>query len=479
MDVLGSVIMKRRLAMVATLAALLLLLPVVSPVSALDEPDRLFTVGERALADRFYPVARRTLERFVAQFPSDARQPRALLMLGKARLALNDPESALEALRRAQGDLTASGEVQDVKFWQAEALFRLKRFGEARDFYDEIVRTDAAGPLAPEALYGFGWSELELGQFETAGTAFRQFLATWAEHRLAADATVQLARALIEGRRFNEALPLLSGFVTKYPGSKRIPEAQYLLGWVKYNNGDPQGGISDLQAFLAANPSHEQAASARQLVAQGLRKYGNRAQLLQSYTMLMQQDPPTAEALSDAAGIANQLSRPKEFDAAWSKLKSDFPEHPLTRQLALDLAKQAFYKQKNWKEASALGQTAAQSNDNAVRAEAWLLVGESELRLERFPQAAKAFEAVGAVSNVDADTRFRALAGLGLARERQKEWKAALTAYQEVVQNTPDTTLRDWARERAAAVKSQIPKSNGAPKQSNGVPKRGEPGKKS
>ena len=124
MDVLGSMIMKRRPAMVATLAALLVLLPVVSPVSALDEPDRLFMVGERAMADRFYAVARRTLERFVAQFPSDARQPRALLMLGKARLALNDPESALEALRRAQGGLSVPGEVQDGKFWQAEALFR-------------------------------------------------------------------------------------------------------------------------------------------------------------------------------------------------------------------------------------------------------------------------------------------------------------------------------------------------------------------
>ena len=475
MDVLGSMIMKRRLAMVATLAALLVLLPVVSPVSALDEPDRLFMVGERAMADRFYAVARRTLERFVAQFPSDARQPRALLMLGKARLALNDPESALEALRRAQGGLSVPGEVQDGKFWQAEALFRLKRFGEAGALYDEIVRTDAAGPLTLEALYGFGWSELELGRFEAAAAAFRQFLAAWPEHSLTPAATVQLARALIEDRHVAEALPLLSAFATKYPGSKLRPDAQYLLGWVKYNNGDPQGGLTDLQAFVAANPDHEQAASARRLIAQGLGKYGNRAQLLQSYTMLMQQEPPTAEALYDAAGIANRLARPKDFDAAWSKLRSDFPEHPLTRQVALDLAKQAF-KQKNWKEASALGQTAASSNDNAVRAEAWLLIGESELRLDRFSQAAKAFEAVGAVSNVDTDTRFRALAGLGLARERQKEWKAALTAYQEVVQNTPDTTLRDWARDRAAAVKSQIPKSNGAPKQSNGVPK---PGKKS
>ena len=69
--------MKRRLAMVTALAALLMLGSLVSPVSALDEADRLFMVGERALADRFYPVARRTLERFVAQYPKDRAHARA------------------------------------------------------------------------------------------------------------------------------------------------------------------------------------------------------------------------------------------------------------------------------------------------------------------------------------------------------------------------------------------------------------------
>ncbi|HET8644226.1 MAG TPA: hypothetical protein VFO85_01980, partial [Vicinamibacteria bacterium] len=81
---------------------------------------------------------------------------------------------------------------------------------------------------------------------------------------------------------------------------------------------------------------------------------------------------------------------------------------------------------------------------------------------KRFPQAAKAFEAVGAVNDVEAGTRFRALAGLGLAREEQKEWKAALSAYEAVAGRSPDTTLRDWARERAAAMKNQL-KSSAAP----------------
>jgi TolA-binding protein len=464
--------MKRCLAMVPTLAALLVLVIAVAPVSALDEADRLFMVGERALADRFYPVARRALERFAVQYPGDPRAPRALVMLGKARLALNDAQSALEALARAQPLLTAPADLLEVKFWQAETLFRLKRFSEARTAYDEIVRTDAASPLAPEALYGYAWSERELGRLEPAATALRDFLTTWPEHALAAGATLQLARVQIELQHVAEALPLLTGFAAKYPGSRLIPDAQYLLGWTKLNTGDSRGGVADLRAFVAAHPSHEQAPAAQKLIGQTLGRSGNKDEMAERYKALMEERPATVEGLFEAADIARRLSRPRDVEAAWQRLKADFPEHALTRRLALDLAGAAF-QQKNWKDASAYGTTAAQTEDEGARAEAWLLVGESELQLKRFPQAIKAFEAVGEAGAVEAGTRYRALAGLGLAREQQKEWRAALSAYEAVAGRSPDTSLRDWARQRAAAVKTQLSKSAPAAP----APKRSEPSK--
>jgi len=472
--------MKRCLAMVPTLAALLVLLVAVAPVSALDEADRLFMVGERALADRFYPVARRALERFVAQHPGDPREPRALLMLGKARLALDDAQSALEAFTRAQSALTAPAELLEAKFWQAEALFRLKRFGEARTAYDEVVRTDAASPLAPEALYGYAWTELELQRPEPAVTALREFLNAWPEHALAPAATLQLARAQVELKHVTDALPLLTTFATKYPDSRLVPDAQYLLGWVKVNNDDPSGGLADLRAFVAANPSHAQAPDAQKLIRRAQGRSGNRDDMLEAYKALMDESPAKAEGLYEAAEIARRLNRPRDAEAAWRRLKSEFPEHALTRRLALELASAAF-KQKNWKDATAFGATAAQSEEAAARAEAWLLVGESELKLKRFPQAAKAFEAVGDVDDVEAGTRYRALAGLGLAREEQKNWRAALTAYEAVAGRSPDTSLRDWARERVAAMKSRLGASRPtAPKRPQPAKPTGKPaGKKS
>ena len=325
--------MKRRLAMVSALAALLIPVIAVAPVSALDEADRLFMVGERALVDRFYPVARRTLERFVAQYPNDRRLPRATMMLGKARLALNDPQSALEAFTRVPSGVTTPAELLEAKLWQAEALFRLKRFAEARTAYDEVVRTDAASPLAPEALYGVARSDLELKRPEPAVTALRDFLTTWPEHAHAASATLELSRGLVELKRAGEAQALLTPFATKYPTSKLTPDAQFLLGWIKMNTGDQRGGAADLKAFLTANPNHEQAPEAQRLITRTVAKTGTRAEMEEGYKTLMAEDPPTAEGLRRAFEIATRQSRPKDADAAWRKLKSQFPEHAATRRL--------------------------------------------------------------------------------------------------------------------------------------------------
>ena len=455
--------MKRCVPCVPACLALVTALIIVSPAAALDDADRLWLVGERGFADGFYPVARRALERFVSQYGKDPRLPEAVLLLGKARLKAGDAEGALEAFKRAQTLTPAPGRPQEARFWEAESLFRLKRFADARTAYDDVIKNDAASPMAPEAMYGRAWSDMELKHSETAASGFGEFLQTWPEHALAASATLQQARILADQKKTAEAIAVLQPFSTKYPGSRLTPDAQFLLGWLKTTSGDQRGGLADLRAFVAANPNHDQTTAARKLIAAGLARTGDREEMLEAYKVLMEQEPATAEGFYNASQIATRLGRPKEQEAAWKRLSGDFPEHPLTRRVALDRANAAF-KAKDWKTAGTMAERATKSDDEAVRAEAWLLVGESELKLKRYAPAAKAFETVRGLKDVDAGVRYRALAGLGLAREEQQEWKAALAAYEAVVSRSPDDTLRDWARERANAMKSRLAKPDGAPK---------------
>jgi tetratricopeptide (TPR) repeat protein len=152
--------------------------------------------------------------------------------------------------------------------------------------------------------------------------------------------------------------------------------------------------------------------------------------------------------------IAGKSGDVKGQQAAWARLRKEYPNHPLSYQAAYDLAESAF-KKKEWTQAALQAKAAAASEEETLRARALLLEGESELKLSRFKDAAKSFEAVGNVKNLEPGERYRALAGLGLAREQLGEIRAALAAYDAVATKSPDTRLRDFARERAAALRAQ------------------------
>jgi TolA-binding protein len=446
--------LRRSLPLSAVVAGCLALLVPSTTALALGEADRLWLVGERAYGDKLYVVARPALDRFVERYGADPRAGEALLLLGRTRMALGEPEAALEAFRRAQTHTPPPGRPGEARLWEGEALFRLKRFAEARAAYDDVFRADAAAPLAPDALYGAAWCDVELKKPELALGEFREFLWRWPQHALAPPATIQAARLLGEGKRGAEALALLAPFKATYPSSPLVPDAEFLIGFVKATTGDVKGGIAELRRFVETYPSHEQAADARKLINQSLSKLGDKDDLLAAYKTLMEQDPATAQALSEAAAIAARLGRPRDREAAWARLRKEFPDDPATARLALDLAGGAF-KQKRYKDAAFLSTLAARSDEEVVRAEGWLLNGEAELKLKRFGAAAKAFEAVGAGGEVESSVRFRALAGLGLAREELQEWRAAAQAYETVVAKCPDPTLRDWAKQRLQAVKQR------------------------
>lgn len=425
------------------------------PARAMDESDRLWMVGANAFQDGLYPLSRRVLERFVERFPADKRLPEATLLLGKAHLFDGAFESALQAFRKAQSFSPQPGKPEEARFWEAETLFRMKRYTDARGVYDKVLAAEPASPLAADALYGLGWAHLELKRREQAAADFRRLVTTYPQHAAAGSATFYLARTLVELKRADDAVELLRAFPAKYPDHRLLPDARYLLGQALLAGGHPDEGVAELRAFLAAYPGHELATPARRVVVDTLFKQGRKAELAEEYKRLTTQSPPAAEGLYDAGFIAKRLGRPRDADQAWARLRKEFPDHPLAGRAAFDLAQAAFGKN-NFKDAAALFRTASRSPEEAVRGEALVLLGESELKLRRFAPALQAFESAVEVPGLEPALRFRALAGSGLALEEQRQWAKAARYYEEVASKSPDKTLQSWAKQRLAAIQPRL-----------------------
>src|SRR5262249_40868153 len=237
------------------------------PAFALDEAERLWLVGSRAFDDGLFGVAIRSLGQLVDRYPTDSHVGDATLLLGKARLAQKSYQGALEAFRKAQSPSPPPGRPGEARFWEAETLFRMKRFSEARDQYQRVVKDYDGSPIVPDAMYGLAWTDLELKQREVAVADFRRLLFAHPDHPTAASATFYLARTLVEMKHPDEAVVLLRSFPTKYPDHRLVPAPRFLLGQALIAAGDTREGTAELRAFAPAYPTHALTAQARRLTA--------------------------------------------------------------------------------------------------------------------------------------------------------------------------------------------------------------------
>jgi TolA-binding protein len=444
------------LALLVAGAASALLLGAPGATEALDEAGRLWLVGQRAFEDRLHGVARVSLERLVERYPSDSRFGDATLLLGKVRFAEGSFEPALAAFRQARSLTPPPGEPEEARFWEAETLFRMGRFDAARGAYDALIAANAASRFAPDALYGLAWSELELKHREAAINAFRQLVSAFPEHSSVAPATYYLARTLVEDKRYDEAIALLRGYPERYPKSKLAPDALYLQGFARISSGDRSEGIGDLRVFIANYPQHELANQARRVIVDRLLKDGRKDELAEEYKTLMAQSPHTPDGAYDAGFIATRLGRPRDAEVAWTALRKEFPDHPLAARASLELAQGAFGRG-SFKDAAALARGAVKSDDATVRAQAQLLIGESELKQKRAGPALQAFQAAAeAAGSGEPAVRYRALAGAGLVLEDQGKLAEAMKYYDQVAADCPDKELRAWAKTRKTAVAAEM-----------------------
>ena len=437
------------------LAALVVAAALAGPAQAIEEADRLILVGERAYDDGLYPLSRRMLERFIERFPGEKRAGEAMLLLGKARLSQGSLDAALEAFRKAEAYTPVPGKPQEAGFWEGETLYRLKRFGDARAAYARVISAEPASPLLPDALYSLGFADLGLKRRDAAVIDFRRLVKEFPDHAAAPSAAIQLGRALIEGKHADEAVAVLEPFASRYPEHRLVPESRYYLARARLADGETAEGVAQLLAFARAYPEHELAPVARRVALDAQIKGGKKKELAEEYAALVVQKPATPEALYDAGTIAVALARPRDAEAAWTRLRKEFPDHRLTARVSLEQAQTAFGKS-NFKDAAALGRAAAKSSEDTVRGEAFLIVGESEIKLRHPVQALPAFEAAADTPGLDPALHFRALAGSGLAHEDQKHWAQAAKYYEEVAEKSPDKTLAGWARTRRAAVAANL-----------------------
>ncbi|MBM4442987.1 MAG: hypothetical protein FJ027_21460 [Candidatus Rokubacteria bacterium] len=149
-------------------------------------------VGECAVAEDLPLLAARVLERFVQQYPQDARVGAAFLLLGKARLALGQPDAALgqgrvltgeqrwQEARAALGPLLAgtdSALAAEAARWLGETFRGEGDHLAAAEYFMTAVYLSPDSATGRRALLAAAESFAAINQRASAAGLFRRVLA--------------------------------------------------------------------------------------------------------------------------------------------------------------------------------------------------------------------------------------------------------------------------------------------------------------
>ncbi len=121
-------------------------------------------------------------------------------------------------------------EEKDVKaFADADALSKSAKHKEAFAAFDSFLKEHPTSKLAPDALYGMGYSQFALKNYKSAIATQQKVLDLHADSPKAPDAMYNMANSQIQLGQVTNAKKTLRDLIAKFPDATVTPSAQKRL----------------------------------------------------------------------------------------------------------------------------------------------------------------------------------------------------------------------------------------------------------
>lgn len=114
-------------------------------------------------------------------------------------------------------------------FSEAESLNQAGKYKEAFTAYDNFLKTYSGSKLAPDALYGMGYTQFALKSYKSSVATQQKFLENYASHPLAPNAMLSLANSQIQLGQIPAAKKTLKELIAAHPSAEVTPSAQKRL----------------------------------------------------------------------------------------------------------------------------------------------------------------------------------------------------------------------------------------------------------
>ncbi|MHB9064867.1 MAG: tetratricopeptide repeat protein [Pirellulaceae bacterium] len=336
-----------------------LLTPIVAQLTSPDQKaESLYLIGLSHYQLGQFSEAAAQLQAATSTSAEWRQADETLLYLARAQHKIGQIPQALATLEALLKSYPATALADQVSYHLGEYRYAIDQYPEAIAAYDEVIHKFPQSTFVPFALYGKGWASLKSGQYEPAAASFTTLIDHYAEHQLRNDALLARGMCHRQQQKFAEA-------------------------------------IADLDQYLAANPQAPQRADAlyeRGLAEASLGEYAKSAATLTSL-LTEQPDYPGGDKVLYELGWAHRSQRDEAAAVqAFATLVQKYPASPLAAEANFHVGEDCYAK-KQYADAAAAYQQAAQANNLALAEKVHYKLGWAYYQLQQYPQSLEQFEA--------------------------------------------------------------------------------------
>lgn len=279
--------------------------------------------------------------------PDHDLAPKALFLEGICLLEQELHREALDAFAETGQRYPQADAVEDAAYWSAMALSFEKRHAEARErLHAYLTEYRDRARHAVEARFRIAFSTFGLAEYTDAVTEFEAFLASHADHPLAAEAYLLLGDALgalgrlddamaayrrvdrTTSERFHEEAVFRIGnvlkvseqpdalrahfgkFMAEHPGSRRLAEAVHWIGHSHQRAGHPETARDTYWQVVTAHGNNPEAAGIEDVLT-----------TLATLYPLNAPDDELVTRLNDLATTAGSRQPTLALRALWAKAR--------------------------------------------------------------------------------------------------------------------------------------------------------------
>lgn len=320
----------------------------------------------------------------------------ARLIEGRARVAQEKHEEAVRALDAAWKANEQWERGDEVLFELAESFRAAENAGEAEKRFQLLVDRFRESPWRDHALFALGDLRSARDDHDGAGNTFERLVREHDDSGLVPAALYNAAIAWYAKKDDGRTKAALDRLLKDHTDSDVAPDARLLRGRNHERAGRHTEAVTDLEAYLAANPKPEGEAAARARLAlagvyAALKKHD---QAVMTLEMLIAEQPdhPRADRIRyDLAFAQRDAGRPDDAVKTYRTLVEKHPESTLVAEAWLRIGTHEEAADNGEAAAKAFAAGLAKAKRTEVRERLLYKVAWSDYEAGRHEQAAARF----------------------------------------------------------------------------------------